>query len=487
MSDPIKVLFLAAEAEPFIKVGGLADVAGSLPLALRALPAKAAGGTKLDVRLGLPLHRTIRVEAKMLSPVAELSVFRRGGALPVQVFEKFQSGMPVYLIDGEPLSSAPSVYSTDSVADRDKYTFFSLAILEMIRSLDWQPDIIHANDWHTALALYALHSRRNDPKLSRIRTLLTVHNLPYMGKDGQDVLAAYGLMPLNDEAVSMPEWARNQPLPLGLWAADAIVPVSPTYGREILTPEFGCGLETFLQTRIDDITGILNGLDCECWNPETDLVLEKRFNVDLLPLRVANRRALQKKLGLDEEPVPLLAMIGRIDRQKGIDVTFETLRRMDDLDWQFVILGSGDPLLEDAARSLQDHFPDRVRTVLRYDSDLSRRIYAGADMFLMPSRYEPCGLAQMIAMRYGCVPVVHATGGLKDTVREGRTGFLFQEAAPASMLEALRRAFDMFADPERWQRFQRNGMAKDFSWSRPARQYAKIYQSLTERTDGGET
>jgi len=265
------------------------------------------------------------------------------------------------------------------------------------------------------------------------------------------------------------------------------VPVSPTYGREILTPEFGCGLETFLQTRIDDITGILNGLDCECWNPETDLVLEKRFNVDLLPLRVANRRALQKKLGLDEEPVPLLAMIGRIDRQKGIDVTFETLRRMDDLDWQFVILGSGDPLLEDAARSLQDHFPDRVRTVLRYDSDLSRRIYAGADMFLMPSRYEPCGLAQMIAMRYGCVPVVHATGGLKDTVREGRTGFLFQEAAPASMLEALRRAFDMFADPERWQRFQRNGMAKDFSWSRPARQYAKIYQSLTERTDGGET
>ena len=487
MSEPIKILFLAAEAEPFIKIGGLADVAGSLPLALRALSAKAAGGTKLDVRLVLPLHRTLRAEARTLSPVVELSLYRRGGALPVQVFERFQGGMPVYFISGEPLTSAPSVYSTDSIADRDKYTFFSLAVLEMIRSLDWQPDIIHANDWHTALTLYALHSRRTDPKLSRMRTLLTVHNLPYMGNDGQDVLAAYGLIPLNDDAVTMPEWARNQPLPLGLWAADAIVPVSPTYGREILTPEFGCGLEIFLKTRLDDITGILNGLDCESWNPETDLVLAKRFNVDLLPLRRVNRTALQKNLGLDEKPVPLLAMIGRIDRQKGIDIAFETLRQMEDLDWQFVILGSGDAVLENAARSLQDYFPDRVRTVLRYDSELSRRIYAGADMFLMPSRYEPCGLAQMIAMRYGCVPVVHATGGLKDTVREGRTGFLFQEAGSASMLGALRRAFDIFGDPERWQHFQRNGMTEDFSWSRSARQYAMLYQSLTARTDGGET
>jgi len=487
MSEPIKVLFLSAEAEPFIKIGGLADVAGSLPLALRALPAKAAGGARLDVRLVLPLHRSIHAGAKTLSPVAEFSVFRRGGALPVQVFERFQGGMPVYLIGGEPLTSAPSVYSTDPVADRDKYTFFSLAVLELIRSLDWQPDIIHANDWHTALALYALHSRRTDPKLNRIRTLLTVHNLPYMGNDGRDALAAYGLMPLNEEAVSLPEWARNQPLPLGLWAADAIVPVSPTYGREILTPAFGCGLETFLKTRKDDITGILNGLDGDSWNPETDLVLVKRYNAARLPLRRANRTGLQKNLGLEERPVPLLAMIGRIDRQKGLDIAFETLHQMEDLNWQFVILGSGDPMLEDAARSLRDYFPDRVRTVLRYDSELSRRIYAGADMFLMPSRYEPCGLAQMIAMRYGCVPVVHATGGLKDTVREGRTGFLFQEADSASMLAALQRAFNIFGDPERWQHFQRNGMTQNFSWSHPARQYARIYHSLTSRTDGGET
>jgi len=485
MSEPIKVLFLAAEAEPFVKIGGLADVAGSLPLALRALPQEVTQGAQLDVRLVLPMHRTIRAEANTLRAVADFSVYRRGGALPAHVFEMFHSGMPVYFISGEPLASTPSVYSADSEADLNKYTFFSLATLEMIRCLDWQPDIIHANDWHTALALYALQSRRTDPMLSRIRTLITVHNLPYMGNDGQKVLSAYGLMPLNDDV--LPNWARNQPLPLGLWAADAIVPVSPTYGREILTPEFGCGLESFLKTRIESITGILNGLDCGTWNPETDVALANRFNVDLLSLRRVNRTALQKNLGLEERPAPLMAMIGRINQQKGFDIAFDALRQMEDLDWQFVILGSGDPELESAARSLQAYYPDRVRTVLRYDADLSRRIYAGADMFLMPSRYEPCGLAQMIAMRYGCVPVVHATGGLKDTVHEGKTGFLFQDATPGSMVETLRRAFDVYSNAEKWQQFQRNAMLEDFSWEYPARQYAIIYHSLTVSNDGGES
>jgi len=484
MPDPIKVLFLAAEAEPFIKVGGLADVAGSLPRALRAITTQAMHGTKLDVRLVLPLHRAIHIESKTLRRVAEFSVYRRGGALPVQVFEMLQGGMPVYFINGDLIAAAPSVYSTNLEADRDKYAFFSLAALELTRSLDWTPDLIHANDWHTALALYALHSRRTDPKLMRIRTLLTVHNLPYTGGDGKDVLSAYGLMPLQDSI--LPKWAQNQPLPLGLWSADAIVPVSPTYGREILTPEFGCGLETFLKSRSGSITGILNGLDNQIWNPDTDQALAVRFNADMLPARKTNKTALQKNLGLDEKPIPLLAIIGRIDEQKGIDITFETLRQMEDLDWQFVILGSGDAVLEGAARSLQTFYPDRVRTILRFDDQLSRRIYAGADMFLMSSRYEPCGLAQMIAMRYGCVPVVHATGGLRDTVKDGKTGFLFSKADPGSMLEALRRAFDVYNNPDKWQRFQRDCMKEDFSWSRPARQYAMLYRALAAVTDGGE-
>ena len=469
-------MFLAAEAEPFIKIGGLADVAGSLPRALRALPARAANGAKLDVRLVLPMHRSIRVEAKDLRKVAEFSIHRGGVFLPAEVFEYFQGDMPVYFVSGEPITCAATVYSNNPEADRDKYTFFSLAALEMVHHLDWQPDILHANDWHTAMSLYALHSRRTDPKWSGIRSVLTVHNLPYMGSDGQDVLAAYGLIPL--ELDSVPAWARCQALPLGLWSADVIVPVSPTYGREILTPEFGCGLESFLQTRSKSITGILNGLDNKLWNPATDQSLANRFNADSLHLRQTNRLALRIDLGLEDKPVPLLAMIGRIEWQKGVDISLEALRMMEDLDWQFVILGTGDPVLEAESRSLQAYYPERVRTVLGYDAELSRRIYAGADMLLMPSRYEPCGLAQMIAMRYGCVPVVHATGGLKDTVHEDKTGFLFPESNPASMMQALQRAFSIYSDQDKWLQFQRNGMEEDFSWAHPARQYAMLYRSL---------
>lgn len=477
MSTTINILFLAAEAEPFVKIGGLADVAGSLPQALRALPYQATRGVKLDVRLVLPLHHTVRAEANTLHQVAEFSVFRCGGNIPAQVFEMTSGGMPVYFINGDPISSLPSVYSTDPALDREKYAFFSLAVLELTRHLDWHPDIVHANDWHTALALYALRTRRTDPVLARLRTVITVHNLPYMGGDDSDVLSAYDLVPLDED--SLPKWAQTQPLPLGLWSADAIVPVSPTYAREILTPEFGCGLDLYLKTRTNSMTGILNGLDLNSWNPETDDSLAARFTADDLPARAANKTALQTALELKVDArIPLLTMIGRIDRQKGLDITFETLSQMTDRSWQFVILGCGDPVLENAARRLQENFPDRVRAVIRYDDPLGRLLYGGADMFLMPSRYEPCGLAQMIAMHYGCVPIVRSTGGLKDTVQEDKTGFLFQGAEIGSMLEALTRALTVYTNPEKWQHIQRNGMKRDFSWSRSARQYAIIYRSL---------
>jgi starch synthase len=298
-----------------------------------------------------------------------------------------------------------------------------------------------------------------------------------MGGDGTDVLGAYGLVPPGDEA--LPGWARSQPLPLGLWSADAIVAVSPTYAQEILTPDFGCGLDGFLCSRSASVTGILNGLDLAAWNPETDKCLNVNFSVANLPGRFDNKTALQSQLGLQEDRrIPILAMIGRIDQQKGVDIIPEVLRSMNDLPWQFILLGSGDPILENTLRNLQLEFPERIRAVIRFDAQLSRLIYGGADMLLMPSRYEPCGLAQMIAMRYGCVPVVHATGGLKDTVKEGKTGFLFEKEEPSALLEALRRALDAYADPEKWAGFQRNGMAEDFSWTHSAAQYAALYRSL---------
>ncbi len=477
MTETLKILFLAAEAEPFVKIGGLADVAGSLPLALRSMPSETTQGVRLDVRMVLPLHRAIRPEMANNQPVAEITVNRGGGNLPAQVFETSMGGMPVYFINGEPISDATSVYSLDPAGDREKFAFFSLAALEMVRSMDWKPDILHANDWHTALAIFALRSQQTDPELRHLRSMLTLHNLPYMGGDGTDVLGAYGLTPPEDEG--LPWWARTLPLALGLWAADAVVPVSPGYAREILTPDFGCGLESFLRSRSNSITGILNGLDTAAWDPETDKSLAANFNVEDLSKRASNKAALQKHLGLTEgSRIPILAMIGRIDPQKGVDITLETLRNLNERAWQFVILGSSDPELEDAVRALETELPDRVRAIIRYDAQLSRLIYGGADILLMPSRYEPCGLAQMIAMRYGCVPVVHATGGLKDTVQEGKTGFLFQKDDSEAMLEALRRALSVYVNPGQWEHFQRSGMQEDFSWRRSAARYSILYRSL---------
>lgn len=474
MADTVNVLFLAAEAEPFVKVGGLADVAGSLPGALREL-------SRFDVRLVLPLHPAIRGVSATLQPLANFTLRRKRKNLPVQVFGTSLAGMPVYFVDGGPISAAASVYSPDPKPDREKYAFFSLAALEMLRHLDWQPDLVHANDWHTALALYALRLPGRESLLPGIRTVMTLHNLPYMGGDGADVLAAYGLPPLADE--SLPGWAGTQPLPLGLWAADAVVPVSPTYGREILTPDFGCGLDDYLRSRAETVAGILNGLDLASWNPQTDKTIPANFSAETLPKRAANKAALQRQLGLEENPrLPLLAMVGRIDPQKGVDVALEALRRIEERDWQFVLLGTGDPALETAVQEFQADFPGRVRAALRYDAALGRLIYSGADLLLMPSRYEPCGLAQMIAMRYGCLPLVRATGGLKDTVEEGRTGFLFPDAEAGSMAAALERALVVYDLPGEWTGFQRSGMGEDFSWSRSAGEYARLYEALIAAT-----
>jgi len=474
MTKTINILFLVSEAEPFVKVGGLADVGGSLPLALRALP----GEPRLDVRLALPLHRAIQINSASLIPRVEFSLLRGGLDLPAQVLEGELEGMPVYFVAGGPISEAASVYSSDPTFDREKYTFFSLAALEMTRALGWRPDILHANDWHTALALYAMRTRRSDSFFTPFRSVLTLHNLPYMGGNGSEQLAAYGLNPVEDDA--LPQWAHTQPLPLGLWAADALVAVSPTYAQEILTPEFGCGLQNFLRGRGDAFSGILNGLDTVSWDPAADPALAANFDALSLASRPANKAALREHLGLQDDPgVPLLAMVGRIDPQKGVDILLDAARQIVDLPWQMVILGKGDASLEDGARRLEADFPGRLRAVIDYNAPLGRLIYGGADVFLMPSRYEPCGLAQMIAMRYGCVPVVRATGGLKDTVEEGRTGFLFEEATSEALVEAFRRALATYPEQAEWQKLQRNGMEQDSSWTKSAQQYRTVYHSLT--------
>ncbi len=471
MPKTINVLFLAAEAEPFVKVGGLGDVAGSLPRALRAL---SNDDIKLDVRLVLPYHPVVKTDN--LKPLGMFSMKRGDSEVQVEAFETSLNGMPVYLINGEPIRANGSVYSSDSKLDAEKYTFFSLAALELTRQINWLPDVVHGNDWHTALSLYGSLTKRWEEGARHVASVITLHNLPYMGPDVGAILESYDVKLAQTD---LPDWARVMPLPLGLWASDAIVAVSPTYAKEILTPEYGCGLDEFLQTRRETLRGIVNGLDTDSFNPMDDSALGVNFDIELLEKRKANKTFLQERLGLPRESeTPLLAIVSRMDVQKGIDLAFTALKNMKKMNWQAVILGTGDPKLEQAAMKLQALYPERLKVETRYDAGLARQIYAGADMLLMPSRYEPCGLSQMIAMRYGCVPVVRAAGGLNDTVRHGVTGFVFEKKHHMSLVAAINSAMKIFSNREKWQAIQRAGMAQDFSWENSAKQYLELYQSI---------
>lgn len=481
MSQTINVLFLAAEAEPFVKVGGLGDVAGTLPRALRAL---SNDEIKIDVRLVLPQHSVVHAES--LKPVGIYSIPRGSSEVQAEASEGSLDGMPVYFIDGDPIRASGSVYSSNNKLDAEKYVFFSLAALELPRQINWTPDIIHCNDWHTALAAYGNLVRRWEDKKNRTASVVTIHNLPFLGPDVHDILESYGL-PL--AKTDLPDWARPKPMPLGLWASDAMVAVSPTYAQEISHDEvFGSGLQDFLKSRSDTLTGILNGLDVASFDPTADSVIEKRFSADDLSARKRNKTALQERLALPVLPdVPLLGMVSRMDEAKGIDIALRGLKMLAKQSWQLVLLGAGNPKIEDQAKKLQEFLPDRVRVETRYDPKLARQIYAGSDIFLMPSRYEPCGISQMIAMRYGSVPLVRAVGGLHDTVTDSETGFVFVDTKVKSFNDTLKRALALYPNHPSWAVLQKAGMAQDFTWSKSAQKYVDLYKRLIEGNKTNET
>ncbi|HNT23087.1 MAG TPA: glycogen/starch synthase [Anaerolineales bacterium] len=482
---PFRVLFLVSEADPLVKVGGLGDVGGSLPPALRAVGA--------EVRLIIPLHGAIRQAGLDLQPFANFHIHHKDGPMPVEVFTATLHGDTIYLVAGPPIPPEAPVYSSDNNADAHKYTFFSLAALELARQTDWRPDILHANDWHTSPAVYALALKRPaDAFFNHTASLLTIHNLPYLGVGSDMALADFGLPPAH--ASHLPQWANHMALPLGLLAADHLVIVSRGYAQEILTPEFGSGLHAFLQTRADSISGILNGIDTQRWDPAADPAITTNYTSARLGKRTANKAALQAELHLKADPrCPLLAMITRMDYQKGVDLVLEMLRQLilnRQQPIQAVILGKGLAELEDASRQLEKDFPDQIRTVMAYDERLSRRIYAGADALLMPSRYEPCGLAQMIAMRYGCIPIARSTGGLSDTIQDqddphANTGFLFKEATSASLALTTERALQVYNRPQDWRLIQKRAMQQNFSWQRSAKEYLVLYQKLAEQVLNG--
>ncbi len=484
MPEPLRVLTLAAEAEPFIKVGGLGDVAGSLPAALRRLP------EAVDIRLALPFYPQIDTFPYTLEPLLTFRVPHEQGPIPCEVFQTTEKGVVVYLLKGGPIHASPAIYERDDSHNSFKFTFFSLAALELARHLNWQPHVVHAHDWHTSPAVYKLHLTENqDGFFDNTGTLLTVHNLPYLGDSS--ALSDFGLPPAEDSP--LPDWAQNLPLPLGLFSADKINTVSDGYAKEIMTPEYGAGLDPFLRARREDITGILNGIDTQTWDPEHDVYLPLPYDIDQIHRRRKNKIQLLHEVGLGINPeIPLIGTISRLNRQKGVDLLPGALRLVSDLPWQAILLGTGDPGLERELQGLDGTLP-QVRANISYDGELAHRIYGGADMLLIPSRYEPCGLTQMIAMRYGCVPVARATGGLRDTIIDyhgetpqsrprASTGFLFDRIHPNALAEGIRRALDVYEDDRSWLGLQQRGMKMDFSWTRSAEKYLKLYQEINAPT-----
>ena len=479
---PLKVLFLASEAEPFYKVGGLGDYAGSLPAALRAVAEKE--GLPLDIRVALPFHQSIAVDPGGFKKIARLTVPKRRGTAKGVAFQTTFNDIPYYFIRRSGKAGGfERIYSPDPLQDARKYIFYSLASLRLAEALDWQPDILHANDWHAAVAVHQLKRLAPDhPFFRNTHSLLVVHNLPYMGGGTEDVLNEFGLSPVDAEG--LPAWGRHFPLTMGLVSADHIAAVSPSYAQELLTEEFGSGLVKFFESRRDRLSGILNGIDTRLWDPRTDSHIPENYSADSLERKPLNKAAVLNALDLPaDKERPLLVAITRLDVQKGVDLILSVMPSLKDLPWDLAVLGSGSPGYERDFRDLQEAFPGRVRVSLEFNSHLAHQLYAAGDIFLMPSRYEPCGLSQMIAMRYGCLPVARAVGGLRDTIQDAlpdaRTGYLFPDADEVSFERALRSAIGDFGNRKAWQAAQVRAMRQDFSWEQSARRYLDLYRELS--------
>lgn len=479
-SPSLNILFIAAEAEPFIKVGGLGDYAGSLPKALLGTNPIQMNDRKLNIRLVIPFHSAIPIRKFDIKQHTRIEIQINKKLQSLDVFVTKINKLSVYLIkNNEYYTDKETVYSSDSLRNINKYALFSIACLELARQQKWHVDILHANDWHTALAIVKIKQQQNnDPFLANIRTVLSVHNLGYMGGSAKKILKALDLQTISHP--QLPHWANDQPLPMGLALSDLIIAVSPTYAKEIQTPKYGYGLQRFLKTRNNSIIGILNGIDHKKWDPQTDKCLVQNYSLKTISVRSKNKEALQKSLHLEVNPLtPLIAIISRLDYQKGIDIALDSMARLKDLSWQLVILGTGNHKLEKICQNFANKYPARSRAILFYDDKLARRIYSSADMILIPSRYEPCGTSQMIAMRYGCLPLARATGGLKDSIEQSINGFLFEKPDSKALSLIVIKALHIYANnPGCWRKMQKNAMQKDFTWNNSAREYLLNYLRL---------
>lgn len=472
----MKILFASAEAYPLAKVGGLGDVAGSLPKALRALGH--------DVRIVLPRYGMIS------GPVDErgrFSVRLPDDSYDVGLQETRIGDVPVYLIDKPDLYDRPKVYEYQD--DGRRFGFFCKAILDLLPAAGFWPDVIHSNDWHTGLVpAFVRASSDADERFRRIGTVLTIHNLLHQGLFPRELFDWLGLPRAMWDPEAVEFYGQLNFMKAGIVYADLVNTVSPTYAKEIQTKEFGEGLDGLLRSRAEKLSGILNGIDYDVWNPAKDRLLTQKYSKSTVVKKQANKASLQKEANLVPDPTaPLIGFVSRITTQKGFDILIGALREILDQGVQFLLLGTGEKRFEDPVSELARTRSDLI-VWLKYDEALAHRIYAGSDFFLMPSKFEPCGLGQMISLRYGTIPIVRSTGGLADTVVDVRddpsrgNGFVFREYTREALLEAVRSAAGFYRAGRGWKAILQRAMSADLSWTASARQYAELYAKSRERS-----
>ncbi len=489
MAGNLKVLMLSAEMVPFAKTGGLADVAGALPKALKALD--------VDVRVAIPRYGRIDpIRFNLQQVVAPFDVPMERSHEEVTILgTTIGQDIPVYLVDNDKYFNREGIYGYYD--DGERFILYCRAALEMLRYLDWQPDIIHCNDWHTALVPNWLKTiYQDDPFFHGMATVYTIHNLQYQGVFGQRILEiagidSYGFLyhpQIGDLANYVDFMAR------GIHFADVVNLVSERYAEEVLTPEYGEKLDPMLRDKAREgrLFGVLNGIDYEEFNPKTDRYIARNFDVATLDSRAEDKAALQREAGLEVSPErPLLGLVSRMVDQKGFDLLAQIFPDlMEALQAQFVLLGTGDPHYHSVFQGFQQRYPGQAAVFLTFNAALAQKIYAGSDMFLMPSRFEPCGLGQLISLRYGSIPIVRQTGGLADTVqdfdprtREGN-GFSFLRYHHMDFFAAVTRAVEHFREPNTWRMLQVRGMETDHSWSTSARRYVQLFEKALDLRRG---
>ncbi len=472
----MKILFAASEAVPFIKSGGLADVAGALSKALK--------NRRQACRVVMPLYDDIdpvlREDMKFCT-----SFFVQLGwrSQYCGIFESTVDGVKYYFLDNEYYFKRRGIYGFYD--DAERFAFFDMAVLEMLSHIDFVPDVIHCNDWQTALIpVYLNVFYRGKDRYRNIKTVFTIHNIQYQGifdkHVGTDVLG------LPDNAMGIITWGDTVNFMKGaIEEAEALTTVSPTYAKEILDPWYAHGLDSLLQQKQYKLSGILNGLDTDIYDPATDSKIPHNYTTDKLQGKAANKKELQRSLGLKEDKnAMIISMVTRLVGHKGLDLLQNTFDQIMDNKVQFVLLGAGEWNYERFLKNMEVNYPGRVSVTLGYDGVLAHSIYAGSDLFLMPSKSEPCGLSQMIALRYGTIPVVRLTGGLKDTVGdlwgEDGCGYTFLTYNAEDMLATIGRAIQDYKDKKKWAGHVENAMKRDFGWGKSANAYIALYKEITK-------